>query len=148
MIEENTEITYRNVASKYYRFVPDEIGLAIRDFQKLLADKGVTPKGPLFFSILSDPNSEVMTSEIFIPIEEDRIEDRKEHDITFKSYFGVYGLITARIAGEFNEKSQETYWELAQYLEVNELPQTTPFFVELKQTYDGTSYVEMSIGAF
>lgn len=49
MIIENHQIAYRNVASKYYNFVPEEIDLAFQDFDQILSSHGYNTADVMFF---------------------------------------------------------------------------------------------------
>lgn len=147
MIVEDYQITYRNVASKLYRFIPEEIELAINDFDKILNEKGYHPNGKIFFSILSDPTEEVMVAEIFLPIEESYFKIHEDEEVNYHSYFCVDHMIMTRITEDFNEKSQVKYWELINYLRQSNMTQRTPMFVEYKSSPSGRMYVEMSVGA-
>jgi hypothetical protein len=146
MIVENHRITYRNVASKLYNFLPVEIDIALTDFNTILNNHGYHGAGPIFFSILSDPTAEVMTAQLFLPIKEDLFTISKEEGIEFSSYFHVNQLIMTRIKGNYEEESQMKYWELSQYMGKKEMIQKTPVFVEYKKSHAGDTYVEMSVG--
>lgn len=144
----NHKVAYRNVASKYYAFRPEEIDKAIDDFRMILEGNGLHLSGNMFFSIISNPQSEIMTAEIFLTVEEDTIKglvDPKEN-IRFRSYFTLSPMLMMRIMENFNHESQKIYWELLGYLQVNQLERTTPVFVEYKNSLSGIDYVEMSIG--
>ncbi|MFD1067903.1 hypothetical protein [Oceanobacillus locisalsi] len=71
-------IAHRNVVSKYYSFLPDEIDIAINDFQEILERHGYHSDGRILFSILSDPTSEIMDAEIFLPITEDNFISKRK----------------------------------------------------------------------
>nr|WP_106782998.1 DUF5085 family protein [Lysinibacillus timonensis] len=147
MIAQNHQITYRNVASKYYNFVPEEIELAFADFDQTLENYGFHVTDQLFFAIISDPTSPVMTAEIFRPIEEDNFTTMpKSEDIRFRSYFSVNGMLMTRITDQFDEQSQTKYWELVEHIQKNEIVQSSPVFVEFKRSHSGVAYVEMSVG--
>lgn len=147
MIAENHQIAYRNVASKLYNFVPEEIDLAFADFIQILEKYNYTPTGTIFFSIISDPTAEVMTAQIFLPIEEKYFSVPEEEAVLFTSYFLVDNLLMTRIMHDFDIKSQEKYWELFGYAEQKQLTQKTPIFVQMKQMHNSEkSFVEMSLG--
>ncbi|MFP7168911.1 DUF5085 family protein [Terribacillus sp. 7520-G] len=144
----NHKVAYRNVASKYYAFHPDEIDKAIDDFRMILEGSGLHLSGNMFFSIISDPQSEIMTAEIFLTVKEDTIKglvDPKE-DVRFRSYFTLSPMVMTRIMENFNYESQKRYWDLIGYLQVNRLEQDTPVFIEYKTSMSGVTYVEMSVG--
>ncbi len=147
MIIENHQITYRNVASKYYNFLPEEIELAFADLDQTLEKYGFHVTDQLFFSIISEPTASVMTAEIFRPIEENDFSAMPDsEEIRFRSYFSVNRLIMTRIMDQFDEQSQVKYWELLGYIQKNELVQSSPVFVEFKRNHPGVVYVEMSVG--
>ncbi|SIT70632.1 DUF5085 family protein [Edaphobacillus lindanitolerans] len=146
-IAENRTIMHRNVASKLYGFVPEEIGVALEDFRKILERSGVEPDGTLFFSMLSEPTADVMAAELFMGIKEDDPKFPEEEEVSFRSYFEVRDLVTIRILEDFDARSQTAYWELANYLDGNGLRQKTPVFVEYKNRPEGGTFVEMSVGA-
>ncbi|OIK13881.1 DUF5085 family protein [Bacillus sp. MUM 13] len=147
-ILESHQIAYRNTASKIYNFYPEDIEAAFEDFQSIVAAQGCTPSGPLFFSILSDPTAKVMTTELFLPVEEDYFKDTTNNEISFKSYFCINGMIMTRITGQYSENAQVGYWSLFDYIKLNDLEQRTPVFVEFKNSPSGKAYAEMSIKAF
>lgn len=146
MIVENHQISYNNVASKYYNFVPEEIDLAIKDFDAILSGHGYHSVGKMFFSILSNPTAEVMTAKLFIPIEENDFTIPKEEEVDFSSYFLIDRMIMTRLTADFDAQSQVTFWELLTYIEEHEMSQKTPIFVEFKESNSGQTYVEMSVG--
>lgn len=144
----NHKVAYRNVASKYYAFRPEEIDKAIDNFRMILEGSGLHLSGNMFFSIISNPQSEIMTAEIFLTVEEDTIKglvDLKE-DIRFRSYFTLSPMVMTRLMENFDHESQKIFWGLLGFLQVNQLEQTTPVFVEYKKSLSGLDYVEMSIG--
>lgn len=140
------QIAHRNVASKYYRFKPEDLEIALEDFTSILEEDHYHPTGDMFFSILSDPTADEMIIEIFVPIKEDRFKPNSGEKILFRSYFSVTPMVMTRVTKNFNEQSQEKYWELFSYLNRNELEQRTPVFIEYKKTRSGKIYVEMSVG--
>lgn len=139
-------MAYRNVASKLYNFYPEEIGEAIKDLTAILEKYRYHPTGDLFYSMISEPTAEMMTAEIFIPIEEALLNVPKEEEVRFRSYFLIKNTIAARLINQFDEQSQVKYWELVAYAEDKGLRRSTPFFVEYKRTYRGTFYVVMNFG--
>ncbi|MEK4406313.1 DUF5085 family protein [Sporosarcina sp. FSL K6-6792] len=146
MIVENHQIAYRNVASKYYNFLPEEIDLAIQDFDAILSEHGYNSVGKMFFSIMSNPTAEVMTAKLFIPIEENDFTIPKEEEVDFSSYFLIDRMIMTRLTDDFDAQSQVTFWELLTYIEEHEMSRKTPIFVEFKETNAGQTNVEMSVG--
>ncbi len=146
MINTQHTMTYRNVASKLYNFYPEEIGEAIKDLTATLEKYGYHPTGDLFYSMISEPTAEIMTAEIFMPIEEPLLNIPKEEEVRFRSYFLIKNSIAARLLNQFDEQSQVKYWELVAYAEEKGFNRTTPFFVEYKRTYRGTFYAVMSFG--
>ncbi|WP_054950396.1 DUF5085 family protein [Numidum massiliense] len=146
MIVENHVIAHRNVASKLYRFVPEEIDLAMTDFDTILREHGYHTNGTLFFTIMSDPTAEIMTAELFLAIEEDDFDVDPEEEIQFHSYFFVDQMLMTRITADFNEQSQVQYWALIDYINKHDMSQRTPIFVVYKRSNAGEPYVEMSVG--
>ena len=146
MITGNHKIAHRNVVSKYYNFLPEEIDVAIKDFVMILEKEGYQPNGSLFFSIISDPTAEVMTAELFLTIEEENFTVQTDEEMFFRSYFLMNPMIMTRITDDFDAKSQVKYWELINYIKQNGLKQRTPVFVEFKSSHSGRDYVEMSVG--
>ncbi|KQL36827.1 MULTISPECIES: DUF5085 family protein [Bacillaceae] len=146
MIAENHQIAYRNVASKLYNFLPEEIDIALKDFDTILTDHGYHPTGPIFFTIISDPTSEVMTAELFLPIAESQFSIPKEEEVNFRSYFYVNNLLSTRIINDFDVQSQVKYWELFDYMKEHNMTQKTPVFVQFKKTNSNRTYAEMSLG--
>jgi|SRR5699024_1053868 len=146
MIFENHQIAYPNVVSKYYNFVPEEIELAIKDFDEILERHGYHSNGTLFFSIISDPTDEIMTAELFLSIKESNFHIDSEEQMYFRSYFNVKPMIMTRVMEDFDSVSQVKYWELMDYMKRHGMKQRTPIFVEFQMNHQGDSYVEMSVG--
>ncbi|WP_164216036.1 DUF5085 family protein [Virgibacillus sp. YIM 98842] len=146
MIINNHQIAHRNVVSKYYNFLPEEIDVAIKDFDSILEEQGYHTNGTMFFSIISDPTEEVMTAEIFLTIDEDHFINKTEEEMFFRSYFLVSPMVMTRVMDNFDEVSQVKYWEIINYIKRNRLKQQTPMFVEFKNSHSGRNYVEMSVG--
>jgi len=146
LIFENYQLAYRNVVSKLYNFYPDEIETAIKDLTAIIETNHHTVTGDLFFCMLSPPDAEIMTAEIFIPIEEKFCDIPASEKINFNSYFSIENAIMARILNEYNEQSQIVFWNLLSYSKKEELTPKTPIFVEYKHTYQGTNYVQMCMG--
>ncbi len=146
MIVENHQIAYRNVASKLYNFLPEEIDIAFNDFDLILTGHGYHPTGQLFFSIISDPTAEIMTAQIFLPVKESHFSLLKEEEVSFSSYFSVDNLLMTRVTEEYEVQSQVKYWELFSYMEAHNMTQKTPVFVQFKKTRSNRTYAEMSLG--
>ncbi|MEW4306159.1 DUF5085 family protein [Rossellomorea marisflavi] len=141
-------LTYMNVASKLYRFAPEELEMAFEDFAGILENNGYNPTGDLFFCIISNPlEDEIMTAEIFLPIEEDRIDLPESENVHFRSYFYLKDMVMSRVMENFDEFSQYTFWEIVECIERSNQTQSTPMFVVYKQSPSGKTYVEMSAGA-
>jgi len=146
MIVENHQIAYRNVASKLYNFFPEEIDIALKDFDRILTSKDYHPTGDIFFTIISDPTSEIMTAELFLPIMENYFSLPKEEEVNFRSYFAVDNLLMTRVVDNFDEQAQVKYWELFDYMKQHSMSQKTPVFVQYKRTKSNQTYAEMSLG--
>lgn len=146
MVVENHRIAYRNVASKIYQFYPEEIHVAITDFDEILRNHGYHSNGNTFFAILSAPTDEIMVAEIFLSIAEDHFQVPEDENIFFRSYFSIYLMIMTRIVQHIEEQSQVKYWELIEYMNNHNLKQRTPVFVGFKATKSGKIYAEMSVG--
>lgn len=146
MIVENHRIAHRNVASKLYTFLPEEIDLAMSDFDAILQKYGYHTNGILFFSIMSDPTAEVMVAELFLAIEESDFTIPPEEEIYFRSYCSIDPMLMTRITNDFNEQSQVSYWALIDHMRRHRMEQKTPVFVEYKQSHAEQPYVEMSVG--
>ncbi|TQR21386.1 DUF5085 family protein [Psychrobacillus vulpis] len=146
MIVENHQIAYRNVASKLYNFLPEEIDTALMDFDSILTSHGYHPTGPIFFSIISDPTAEVMTAQLFLPIAENYFSLPKEEEVNFSSYFNVDNLLMTRVTENYEVQSQVKYWELFNYMNEHNMTQKTPIFVQFKKTNSNRTYAEISLG--
>ena len=146
MIVENHQIAYRNVTSKYYSFLPEEIDVAIEDFDRILSNYGFNTSGTMFFSIISDPTDEIMTAELFFPIEESHFNIPVEEEIKFSSYFFINRMLMTRVTEDIESASQVKYWALLDYIKEHDMTQKTPMFMEVKNTNQGQAYMEMSIG--
>src|SRR5690625_2916323 len=105
MIAKNYEIAHRNVVSKYYNVVPEEIDDAIMDLNNTLIDNVFHPVGLMFYSIIFEPTDGMMTIEVFIPIEEDNFSFKSGEQIYFRSYFNVKQMIMTRILDDFENES-------------------------------------------
>lgn len=146
MLTEHHKIAYRNVASKYYNFVPEELDGVVKDFNQRLLAYGYETEGIFFISLLSEPTAEVMTAKIFLPIVESEFQVPVEEAIDFNSYFSVDQLVMTRVKEEVEKVSQEKYWEIVHYIEERGLQRKTPMFIEFKQDAAEQIYVEMSVG--
>jgi hypothetical protein len=146
MIVEKHQMTYRNVASKLYNFLPEEIDIALKDFDMILTSNSYHPTGTIFFTIISDPASEIMTAELFLPIMESYFSLPKEEEVSFRSYFAVDNLLMTRVIDNFEEQSQVKYWELFDYMKQHSMIQKTPVFVQYKKTNSNQTYAEISLG--
>ncbi|MFF2753563.1 DUF5085 family protein [Psychrobacillus sp. NPDC058041] len=145
MIAKNHQISYRNVASKLYALLPKEIDSAIKSFHMILTSNGYHPTGSIFFSI-SDPKDEVMSVELFLPIDENYFSLPKEEEINFQSYFSVDNLLMVRVIDDFEVQFPVKYSELFEYLKNHQRIQKTPVFIQFKKTNSNQIYAEMSIG--
>lgn len=146
MMYNNHAISYQNIASKYYRFSPEDLEAAITDFRDLLVKYDAEPTGRLFYAMLGDPTDEIMLIELFMQIEEDNIHFPTEEEIMFRSYFNIEPMAVTRIMGDFEEEAQVKYWQLLKHVQQSGYKRNTPVFVELKVDNQGANYVEMSIG--
>lgn len=146
MIYNNHAISYQNVASKYYRFSPEDLEAAIIDFRDLLVKYNCQPTGKVFYAMLSDPTDEVMLVEVFMAVEENTARFPAEEEIMFRSYFNIKPMIVTRITKDFEEEAQVKYWDLMAYMNDHRYEQSTPVFVELKVDNQGNNYIEMSTG--
>ncbi|WP_257000941.1 DUF5085 family protein [Terribacillus saccharophilus] len=79
------------------------------DFRQILEGRGLHLSGNMFFSILSDPQSEIMIAEIFLSVEEDSIKGlvSPEEEIRFRSYFTLSPMVLTRIMKDFDLESQK-----------------------------------------
>lgn len=147
MIYPNHGIAYKNVVSKYYKFAPAELDVAIEDLHRLIEEQGYHIVGNFFYSMLSDPrDEEIMVAEIFMPIVEDHFQNKTDEEMFFRSYFNIKPMVVTRVMDNVEEESQVKYWDLQRYLNTNGFEQSTPVFVEFKADHEGKSYVEMSTG--
>ena len=144
MITLNHAIAYRNVVSKLYQFYPEDFNEALNDFAAILTENGCTLGDAVFYAFLNDPQAELVTAEIFMTIEETDCRIPEEN-VRFNSYFLVDGMLMSRITDEFNEQSQQRYWELFSYMKEHNKRQVSPVFVEFKKAGQQRTYVEMSV---
>jgi len=143
---ENHSLSYQNIVSKYYRFLPENIEEAFIDLRDIITKQGCHPAGALFFSVLSEPTEEIMLAEIFMSIEENHVDFPEEEDVKFRSYFNIKPMLMTRIRDDFYHEAQVKYGELHRYIEEHQLTDKTPIFMELKLDNEGNNYLEMSIG--
>src|SRR5699024_4673784 len=146
MITENHQIAYRNVVSKYYNFYPEEINVALKDFDTILTENGFNPDGTMHCSILSDPTAEVMTAEINLQNKESNYNNQTDEQMYFRRKLNIKLMIMTRVMEELDDQSQIKYCELIDYIKRNGLKQKTAVFVEFKSSHTGRTYVEMSVG--
>lgn len=142
----NHQIAHRNVVSKYYNFLPEEIDAAFQDFVTILEKGGYHVAGNMFFSMISDPTDEIMTAEIFLTIEEDDFTIQSDEEMFFRSYFLIKPMVMTRVMEDFDAQSQVKYWELLKEANRHGFKPLTPVFVEFKNSFLGKDYVEMSVG--
>lgn len=126
MINPKDAIRYTNVVSKTYRFHYKNMDDIINQFLFELVQQKVTIKGPLFYSMNNAPMDEMVNAEFFMPIEEDNLEVMK--DTYFHSYYSIEDMISICLFDQFEKNTEIAYYMLLEYMELNDLNPTTPFF--------------------
>lgn len=126
MINPNDSIRFTNVVSKRYRFNYRDMDKAMVEFRNEIDKRGVSAKGPLFYSLNNVPTDKMMNVEFFMPIEQHRFET--DEDIYFHSYFGVDNMISISVYANFEKNTQIAYAALLNFINENKLKQVTPIF--------------------
>jgi len=119
-------IQYSNVVSKTYCFHYNEISKTIERFIQEIIQAKATIKGPLFYSINHVPMEEMVAAEFFMPVFEDRIE--LEEEMHFHSYYHIEDMITFNIHEQFETATEAAYDALMDFMDKNQLQQTTPIY--------------------
>lgn len=146
MIVSNQRISYKNVVSKFYAGLAEDMNEAFLDFQKLVKKRNWSPTAPMFFSILSDVTQNEMLIQIHLPIEETLMEKDKGNDnIQFRSYFYLSNLIMTKVTENLEINTLNAYGDLLNYIAENNLEIEKPFFNIPKELH-GNSYVEIYLG--
>lgn len=126
MINPNDSIRFTNVISKKYHFYYEDMDKAIKEFLNNIDRKGAIIKGPLFYSLNNIPMDKMMDVELFMPIEQDKLEIDK--DMCFYSYFSIENMVSIYIYANFEKNAEIAYAALLNYIDENKLKQITPIF--------------------
>lgn len=150
MIVEGKKIAFKNVVSKYYQFESKESSKIIDNFITLIDDKGLTPNGPFFYSMMNELGSEPISAMFSIPVEEERLENMDDKDLMFQTYFLVKDMLMTRVLVRDQEQAQEAavekYVELIEYASENKMEILAPFHNMFK-IVDEQLYLEIYLGA-
>lgn len=142
MINPHDSLRYSNVISCKYRFHYEELEEILKEFVEDVLKLGLTPRGPLFYSINNLPTDETLHSEIFMPVEEDYIY---HEEFRFHSYFSIEGMAGLCIFKDVEQSTELAYGMLLEYMEQHGKEQITPFFHVLSGD-ETLSYVFIKAG--
>jgi len=128
-VGEYQDIQYRNVISRYYTVSPEEIPDTYNAFLEDVRKAGYTLLGPFFYTINSklEENQDVLM-ELFIPVEEEYIEDALPKDFLYHSMFQVLNTVSTRILEPDDESVREGIDFLAGYIRFRDYKELTPPF--------------------
>lgn len=145
-VGEYQDIQYRNVISRYYTVSPEEMPDTYNAFLDEVKKAGYTLLGPFFYTINSklEENQDVLM-ELFIPVEEEYIEDSLSKDFLYHSMFQVLNTVSTRILEPDDESVREGIDFLAGYIHFQEYKELTPpfFFTTIS---DGKVYTDIKVG--
>lgn len=123
MIFLKDNIRYERVLSKNYEFHYTEMGKYLDLFLTEVKALGAHPNGPLFYALNNVPRDERMKVEIFLPVKE---EIDTKGSMKFHSYYGIESMISMRILDDFENKTQEAYSAMFQFMNASKMRQITP----------------------
>lgn len=145
-VGEYQDIQYRNVISRYYTVSPEEMPDTYNAFLDEVRKAGYTLLGPFFYTINSklEENQDVLM-ELFIPVEEEYIEDSLSKDFLYHSMFQVLNTVSTRILEPDDESVREGIDFLVGYIRFRDYKELTPpfFFTTIS---DGKVYTDIKVG--
>ena len=145
-VGEYQDIQYRNVISRYYTVSPEKMPDTYNTFLDEVKKAGYTLLGPFFYTINSklEENQDVLM-ELFIPVEEEYIEDSLSKDFLYHSMFQVLNTVSTRILEPDDESVREGIDFLAGYIHFRDYKELTPpfFFITIS---DGKVYTDIKVG--
>ena len=145
-VGEYQDIQYRNVISRYYTVSTEEMPDTYNAFLDEVRKAGYTLRGPFFYTINSklEENQDVLM-ELFIPVEEEYIEDTLPKDFLYHSLFQVLNTVSTRILEPDDELVREGIDFLAGYIHFRDYKElTSPFF--FTTISDGKVYTDIKVG--
>ena len=145
-VGEYQDIQYRNVISRYYTVSPEEMPDTYNAFLDEVRKAGYTLLGPFFYTINSklEENQDVLM-ELFIPVEEEYIENALPKDFLYHSMFQVLNTVSTRILEPDDESVREGIDFLVGYIRFRDYKELTPpfFFTTIS---DGKVYTDIKVG--
>ena len=145
-VGEYQDIQYRNVISRYYTVSPEKMPDTYNAFLDEVRKAGYTLLGPFFYTINSklEENQDVLM-ELFIPVEEEYIEDSLSKDFLYHSMFQVLNTVSTRILEPDDESVREGIDFLVGYIRFRDYKELTPpfFFTTIS---DGKVYTDIKVG--
>lgn len=114
-----------NVVRQRKTFHISEMKRELTMFMTLVLHAGGHPAGPLVYSLNEIPYEGIMNIELFLPVEEEYLE---VEGMSFSSYFEMNHVIMTTVTHDFEKLTQDAYISLLTTLEMNSLPQRTPFY--------------------
>ena len=145
-VGEYQDIQYRNVISRYYTVSPEEMPDTYNAFLDEVREAGYTLRGPFFYTINSklEENQDVLM-ELFIPVEEEYIEDALPNDFLYHSLFQVLNTVSTRILEPDDELVREGIDFLAGYIHFRDYKELTPPFF-FTTSIDEKFYTDIKVG--
>ena len=145
-VGEYQDIQYRNVISRYYTVSTEEMPDTYNAFLDEVRKAGYTLLGPFFYTInfKLEENHDVLM-ELFIPVEEEYIENALPKDFLYHSMFQVLNTVSTRILEPDDESVKEGISFLAGYIHFRDYKELTPpfFFTTIS---DGKVYTDIKVG--
>ncbi|MBR1691925.1 MAG: DUF5085 family protein, partial [Lachnospiraceae bacterium] len=99
------------------------IGENLKLFLKEVRSLGAHPNGPVFYALNNVPKDKRMKVEFFLPVKE---EISTTGGMKFHSYYSVEQMMSMRVLGNFEQKVEEAYSAMLQYMQMQGLEQLTP----------------------
>ena len=145
-VGEYQDIQYRNVISRYYTVSPEEMPDTYNAFLDEVRKAGYTLLGPFFYTINSklEENQDVLM-ELFIPVEEEYIEDTLPEDFLYHSLFQVLNTVSTRILELDDELIRGGIDFLAGYIHFRDYKELTPPFF-FTTSIDEKFYTDIKVG--
>ena len=145
-VGEYQDIQYRNVISRYYKVSPEEMPDTYNAFLDEVRKAGYTLLEPFFYTINSklEDNQDVLM-ELFIPVEEEYIEDALPKDFLYHSMFQVLNTVSTRILEPDDESVKEGISFLAGYIYYQGHCELTPPFF-FTTTINEKFYTDIRVG--
>lgn len=150
MIAEGQHISFKNVVSNFYQFNSDEASKVMKDFTQLIESSGLTPNGPLFYTIQSDLGKEPIVAILSMPVKEERLANSENSELNLQTYFFIDKMIMKRVKVATQEEGQikgsEATQKLLNYIVSNRMSITSQFYYMFRTVNDHL-FLEVYLGA-